>query len=267
MATMPKITSICKEALGHLKNDWGAAVLCTLAFIWIPCLPILLDGLTHDIFKLDFWCPIPPSDVISVELLIIFFATTILLVLPLGFGYQCTFLKYVRKDTASPSGNMLSVFEHRYGRWLLASLLFFSIVFIGPEIVLWGLSNLLMIIEMKYETALIVLIVLSVIILISSLILYYHFAVLPYIVNDNPELSIWKCFKRSSSLLKGFRWRLFFIDLIFVGPMLLLSIVLSILLPYNIYTLCTFALSIIYLWITPWALTVRALFYSHIVKS
>lgn len=273
VAAMPKTTSILKEALSHLSGEWRAVVLCTLAFIWIPFIPFLLDGLTHEVFVLDFWNPFTKSTFLPFELGILLLLIVFFIIYPMTFGYQCVFLKFIRKDTAAPSYSMLLVFKHRYGRWLLASLLFFVTISVISGLLSWILTKLLTPLVVNEVINIVIALTLILIVsLIAPLLLYYQYALMPYVVHDNQELSVWKCLMKSSKVLKGYRWKLFFIDLILYAPILVIQAVLSILLfkgiiTQSIFLLCDIFLAIISLWITPWLMTSHAVLYSHITES
>lgn len=281
MAAMPKITSICKEALSRLKGDWAAIVFCTLAFIWLPVLPLLYDGPIHEIFEIDYGEKIPILEnlhiVLPLELIIILLLTTLLIIFPLTLGYQCTLLKYMRNDTAAPSYSMLLVFKHRYDRWLLASFLFCVIVYVVPELIqilgldLWiDYLKTLDVTDAIWAQIIFVALVLAVFLLTSVLLSF--FALMPYIVHDNKETPVLKCLKQSLVLSKGHRCKIFLINLLFYGPMMLLSVLLFVLfgeqiINKSIWLICELALSIIYLFVTPLMLSVLALFYNHLIEN
>lgn len=81
--------------------------------------------------------------------------------------------------------------------------------------------------------------------IIPGIIKQYSYSMTPYILNDNPELSGNAAIEKSMEMMQGNKWRLFLLDLSFIGWM-----ILSIL-----------TLGIAMLWVLPYMIQTRAAFY------
>ena len=136
---------------------------------------------------------------------------------PLGFGLSVAYLQYVRGEAEEDNlvTRPFAVFNH-YGRWLGASLLVALFVF------LWSL-----------------------LLVIPGIVKAYSYAMTPYILHDNPEMGVSDSLRRSQQMMKGFKTKLFLLDLSFIGWLLLGFI--------------TFGIGL--LWVCPYMATARAKFY------
>ena len=143
----------------------------------------------------------------------------LLVVCPLSFGFSIAFLLFVRGEVEGDDlvTKPFSAFN-QYGRMLGASLLVAVLTF------LWSL-----------------------LLIIPGIINAYSYALTPYIVHDNPGMSEFDCLKRSQELMKGYKWKLFLLDLSFIGWMFL----------------CVLTLGIGLLWLVPYMQTAHAEFYKR----
>ena len=57
--------------------------------------------------------------------------------------------------------------------------------------------------------------------IIPGIIKSYEYAIIPYILADDPEISSKDAFKRAKQMMKGNKWRLFTLELSFIGWVLL----------------------------------------------
>lgn len=143
----------------------------------------------------------------------------LLITAPLGFGFALTFLSFMRgEDRDDMVGKPFGVFKE-YGRYLGGSLLVSIFTF------LWTL-----------------------LLIIPGIIKSYSYAMTPYILRDNPELPAPDCIDRSMAMMKGYKWKLFVLDLSFIGWALL----------------CILSLCIGFLWLTPYMQCSRAKFYEEL---
>ena len=142
-----------------------------------------------------------------------------IITIPLAFGFSVTFLNFMRGlNREAMVGQPFQMFK-QYGRYLGTSLL--TKIFIG----LWSL-----------------------LFVIPGIIMTYAYAMTPYIMHDNPEMGAMECIKKSKAMMKGYKWKLFLLDLGFIGWMLLGCIT------FGIY----------WLWLTPWMECSRAKFYEEL---
>ena len=143
----------------------------------------------------------------------------LLVVCPLEFGFMLCFLRLVRgEDSSEMVGDQFSVFS-KYGRTLGTSLL------MTLYILLWCL-----------------------LFVIPGIIMSYAYAMTPYIMNDRPDLDASDCIHESRVMMKGYKWKLFCLDLSFIGWALL----------------CILTLGIGLLWLQPYIEASHAKFYDEL---
>lgn len=147
----------------------------------------------------------------------------LLVVIPLTFGFDIAFLLFIRGEV-DEEDLVTKPFEvlKRYGRMLGASLLVFVFTW------LWSL-----------------------LLIIPGIVKGYSYALTPYVAHDNPELPVRDCLRRSQQMMKGYKMRLFLLDLSFIGWFLL--------------GIITFGIA--FLWISPYVTTARAEFYERRVAT
>ena len=72
--------------------------------------------------------------------------------------------------------------------------------------------------------------------IVPGIIKSFEYAIIPYILADDPEISSKDVFKKAKQMMKGNKWRLFKLDFSFIGWYLLCVLTLGIgtffLLPY-----------------------------------
>ncbi len=155
----------------------------------------------------------------------------ILLLMPLQYGLCAGLLTLSRADIDAPFGeaptapfeSMLSNFRKDYSRYVQAGLLAFL-----AEIGL-GIITLF----------------------IGTIILNYAYAMIPFLLNDYPELTPKEACRTSREMMRGHKWDLFVLDLTFIGW----------------YFLSIFTLGIGLLWLTPYVNTARAHFYEDLKSA
>ena len=143
----------------------------------------------------------------------------LLVVCPLEFGFMLCFLRLVRgEDCSEMVGDQFNVFS-KYGRVLGTSLLMML------NTLLWSL-----------------------LLVIPGIIKSYSYAMTPYVMNDRPELDADDCIHESRVMMNGYKWKLFCMDLSFIGWAIL----------------CLFTLGIGYLWLQPYIEASHAKFYEEL---
>lgn len=143
----------------------------------------------------------------------------LLVVCPLAFGFSLCFLRLVRgEDSSEMVGDQFKVFSN-YGRFLGVSLLYTLYIF------LWTL-----------------------LLIIPGIIKCYAYAMTPYVAYDHPELDADDCIHESRMMMKGNKWKLFCLDLSFIGW----------------FILCLFSLGIGFLWLQPYVEASHAKFYEEL---
>lgn len=143
----------------------------------------------------------------------------LLVVCPLEFGFMLCFLRLIRgEDSSEMVGDQFSVFS-KYGRTLGTSLL------MTLYILLWCL-----------------------LFVIPGIIKGYSYAMTPYIMDEHPELSADECIEASKKMMAGSKWKLFLLDLGFIGWLIL----------------CVLTLGILTLWVQPWMECSHVKFYDEL---
>ena len=146
-------------------------------------------------------------------------ALYLLIALPLNFGYQVAFLRHVRGEEDDELVVRPFHAFKSYGRYLGTSLLTALFVF------LWCL-----------------------LLIIPGIIKSYSYAMTPFIMVDHPELDADDCIHESRMMMKGYKWKLFCMDLSFLGWAIL----------------CLFTLGIGFLWLQPYIEASHAKFYEEL---
>lgn len=145
-----------------------------------------------------------------------------LIVCPLGFGYSITFLRYMRNEEREDMvGQPFRCFQE-YGRYLGTSLLLAVYVF------LWSL-----------------------LLVVPGIIKAFSYAMTPYIMYDNPQLSADECIERSMAMMQGHKGQLFMLYLSFIGWAIL----------------CVLTLGIGFFWLSPYISCSEAQFYEELKKA
>ena len=144
----------------------------------------------------------------------------LLVVGPLGFGMSIAFLRFVRGETSGEDlvTKPFEVFNH-YGRTLGASLLVFLFV------MLWSL-----------------------LLIVPGIVKGLSYAMTPYILHDNPEMSARECIRQSQKMMDGHKMKFFLLQLSFIGWFLL----------------CCITMGIGFLWLQPYIITTEAKFYEEL---
>lgn len=192
-----------------LQNNWNKSALATL----IICVIAYVFGIGNSCIPQDIiWLH---SILSIVELLVM-----ILIIMPLQYGFDNAMLSLVRHEEKEPTNEMFHYFQQDYSRST-------------PTLLLGGLAA----IGLGLVT-----------LLIGTIILSYAYAMVPYLLRDNPALSGTDALKKSREMMRGHKWDLFVLDLTFIGWSLLACLTLG----------------IGFLWLRPYTSTARAHFYEDL---
>ena len=172
------------EALAALKGNWAPAVLATLIYLVIVC---VLSGSTELPRLLG---KMASENNIWLEGINKLSSILILSPLAVGFSNAMRFL-YERRDIAL-TRNMFEIPLKDYVR------------------ITWGM--LLMTIKIILWTLLLI---------VPGILKTFSYAMTPYILVDNPELSASEAIHKSSEMMDGHRFDLFYLYLSFIGWFLL----------------------------------------------
>jgi len=209
-------TKSCKAyrdlAWDTMSSHWNEGVVMMLILILCGCIGTGF-GLISTFREIAFWGMFGTG----VE-----FVLTILLIWPLLFAFSQVLLGFVRQSTDEQGGvgTMLRFFTGNYTNLVVTGALMY-VVLIGLAFVTLG---------------------------IGTIIFGYAYAMVPFVLKDNPELSPKEALYKSRMMMRGHKWDLFVLQFSFIGWCLL-----------GIIT-CGIA----FLWVGPYASTAMAHFYEDI---
>lgn len=209
-------------ALAALKGHWTPAVIATIVYILIalaisgpssfmqPDTQAMLDNPGNPMAAFSGLWPVMCWSSLA----------SLLLLMPIEIGFYYAFLLLFRNGDDRLTGNTFRhAFVPKYGRNILAMFLMGILVVIG-----------------------------CIFFLIPGIILALCYALLPYVLKDNPELSAIQALKKTRQMMKGHKFDYFWLCLSFIG-----WIILGI-----------FTLGIGYIWLVPYIQTTVAVFYEDV---
>ena len=211
-------SEIRQDALSFMKGNWGQGVGVTFMFLALVCLCSMTASLCGwTLVELVFGSQAPEMQAIGDVFNIL---VSIFIVYPLSFSLVKLYLNFVRGEEKLAVKGMFQGFKKPfYGKSIALYLL--TVIFT----LLWTL-----------------------LLIIPGIIKSLSYALAPYILADNPELSANEAINQSVDMMKGHKMNLFLINLGYVG-FALLSIL---------------ALGIPLLWIHPYYQAVFVKFYEEV---
>lgn len=188
-------------ALAALKGNWAPAVLATVIVMLITCAVSMSQLLLGSVAA--------EHSLIST---LIFYALNFLLVTPLQVGVLNGFLALYDSGDNRITANMFSMGFGNYVHVILTMLVYYAILILG-----------------------------FICFIIPGLIFMYMYAMVPYLLVEEPELSIIETLRKSRTMMKGHKFDFFFLQLSFIGWAFLSILTLGIggfwFMPYY-YTAC-----------------------------
>lgn len=91
----------------------------------------------------------------------------------------------------------------------------------------------------------------AILLVVPGIIKGLAYSMYPYILRDEPELSVWQTLKKSEAIMKGYKGKLFLLYLSFVGW----------------FILGAFTFGILYIWLTPYIMTSTVKFYDDVRRA
>lgn len=197
-------------ALAALKGNWAPAVLAAVIFVLITLIVVSPS-------EISAFTQLQPKTSLSISggVLLLY----IFVYFPLVMGFFNTFRSLLDEGDTELTHNMFDDTLKKYGRNVL------GMGFMYLKVVLW-----------------------SFLFIIPGLVMDFAYAMTPYILKDNPELSAWEASTRSREMMKGHKFDLFWLELSFIGWILLSILTLGIGL----------------FWLVPYMQTAIAAFYNDI---
>ena len=207
---MGKINDLKEQDLATLKGKWGS-------FVGLTFLYILLAGIAST--TTQFGEIFTGSSFTTLAMIMTGSGVLLtLLALPLQYGDYVAYLNSSRQDLPADIGDLFCGYK-RFWK-VLGTLLLMMLAIIGGFILL----------------------------VVPGIILCFAYAMVPYVLRDNPELSCTETLAKSREMMKGHKWELFVLYLSFIGWAIL----------------CVFTLFIGFLWLTPYMQMTETKFYEKI---
>lgn len=91
----------------------------------------------------------------------------------------------------------------------------------------------------------------AILLIVPGIIKGLAYSMYPYILRDEPDLSVWQTLKKSEAIMKGYKGKLFLMYLSFVGW----------------FILGAFTFGILYIWLTPYVMTSTVKFYDDVRRA
>ncbi|PJI09468.1 MULTISPECIES: DUF975 family protein [Clostridium] len=189
-----------KMAREQLKGKWGSAALIIFVF-----------GIVSMTFAIPF------KGIGGIIRFIVGGALTL--------GFKACFIKIARRSKFELE-TLFSGF-HNFGSALLLQLLngifvfLWSLLAIIPVVIIIVMVSRTGIEGVAYDPGLkgklVFLGILTFVCVIPSIIAQYRYAMAYYILNDNPDVGSYEAIVRSKKMMKGNKWRLFWLRLTFIG--------------------------------------------------
>lgn len=195
---MGKINDLKDQALATLNGKWGS-------FVGLTFLYILLAGIVSS--TTQFGKIFTGSSFTTLAMVMTGSGVLLtLLALPLQYGYYVAYLNSSRQDLPADIGDLFIGYK-RFGQ-VLGTFLLMLLAVIGGFILL----------------------------VIPGIILCFAYAMVPFVLYDNPELSATEVLQKSRMMMQGHKRELFVLYLSFLGWAIL----------------CVFTFFIGFLWLEPY---------------
>lgn len=91
----------------------------------------------------------------------------------------------------------------------------------------------------------------TILLIVPGIIKGLAYSMYPYVLRDEPDLSVWQTLKKSEAIMKGYKGKLFLMYLSFVGW----------------FILGAFTFGILYIWLTPYVMTSTVRFYDDVRRA
>lgn len=198
------------QAREQLDGKWGTFVLMTFLMYVISAI-LQIPGSVGDLLKV-----LSPENMLASESMSSISVVLSLLALPLGWGLTVSLLRNHREESVDIE-NLFDGF--RRGRYVRV---FCALFLVNLFTFLWAL-----------------------LLIIPGIMKAFSYALTPYILLDEPELTAKQAIARSSEIMQGRRWKLFCLYFSFIG--------------WGILCLLTFGIG--FLWLVPYMNASVAAFY------
>lgn len=207
-------------ALAALKGNWApfvVAMIIMMAFMYVVMGPYLF------VYQVSLGMhQIVISPAFALAAVSVYILGMPLLVMPLTLGFDYASNRLLVEGDNRAVGNL---FRDSFGNW-------------GRKV--WGMFLMNFFVSLW-----------SLLLIIPGFIKYYAYALTPYILIDNPELSANQAINLSQKMMKGHKFDMFILHLSFIGWIFL--------------SIFTFGIGL--LWLLPYMMTAQAAFYQDVKKE
>ena len=208
MKTYSEYRAAARQTLGDRWNE------AALVFFLITLIAALFSG-PNACGSLFHW-----SNAFSNAWSGLYLAAAILLIMPLQAVFSIIMLRWVRGSEERLLESTWNTFLHKFEH---------------------------VVVPMALEIVIIVAI--SVVTLcIGGIIFAFAYAMVPFVLEDHPEMSAREVLRTSREMMRGHKWELFILELSYIGWILL----------------CIITLGVATFWVEPWMTTAMAHFYEDI---
>ncbi len=234
---MKSNTEFKNEALAALRGNWGKVILATLVYAIIAC--IITGPAVYTSIEMQNYVQEnvgPHTSLRSMSAMLtdpayqllsshsnaassLMMLLEIFILFPVALGYANALRRLLVSGDNEILGNTVSIATTGYWHKVWGMLLMYILT------VLWSL-----------------------LLIIPGIIKAFSYAMTPYILEENPELSASEAIHRSRMMMRGHKFDLFWLYLSFIG--------------WGI--LCIFTFGIGYLWLAPYVETAQAAFYEEV---
>ena len=207
-------------ALAALKGNWApfvVAMIIMMAFMYVVMGPYLF------VYQVSLGMhQIVISPAFAFAAVAVYILGMPLLAMPLTLGFNYASNRLLVEGDNRAVGNL---FRDSFGNW-------------GRKV--WGMFLMNFFVSLW-----------SLLLIIPGFIKYYAYALTPYILIDNPELSANQAINLSQKMMKGHKFDMFILHLSFIGWIFL--------------SIFTFGIGL--LWLLPYMMTAQAAFYQDVKKE
>lgn len=206
-------------ALAALKGNWAPSVIATIVLM---AFTYLIIGPYVVMYMLNLNGMTPGSAGLSLGVYALYIFGFTFVFSPLNIGYTYAFNSLYMEGDNALTGNTFRFGFRRWGRNVWGMFL------VGFFTSLWSL-----------------------LLIVPGIIKFYAYAMTPYILIDNPELSANQAINLSCKMMKGHKFDLFFLQLSFIG--------------WGILSVFTGGIGL--LWLMPYMMGAQAAFYQDIKQN
>ena len=207
-------------ALAALKGNWApfvVAMIIMMAFMYVVMGPYLF------VYQVSLGMhQIAVSPAFAFAAVAVYILGMPLLAMPLTLGFNYASNRLLVEGDNRAVGNL---FRDSFGNW-------------GRKV--WGMFLMNFFVSLW-----------SLLLIIPGFIKYYAYALTPYILIDNPELSANQAINLSQKMMKGHKFDMFILHLSFIG--------------WIFFSIFTFGIGL--LWLLPYMMTAQAAFYQDVKKE